>query len=332
MNLKQAFQISPEPWSESAKTFYSQFLQERESLVYAKHTDQVVIDFVADLKSRLLSLLGLSGTHQVAFIASSARELFAKISYQFAPERSAFIDTGYWSRVASEYSKHNADCSVVKLDHFDSKLYDFIHFCHLETISGFQYNDLLKLPKAEALLSCDMTGSFFSLDQDYSHCDIITAASGKQFGFPGMSVLILSHHAIARLQHYPGKDSLIYYFDRFPVTPPLMQILSLDWACKKIEKSGVDKFLAMREYAAAKFYRYIDVSKFWECSVPIARRSTHLAVFSAHAAYNNESAIELFKNHKANPGTLRVSFVWSYGHEKIETLCDYLEQCVERVV
>ena len=334
MDFSRAFQVAPEPWSYGTSDFYRELIENSDSILYSRHTDAKVREYVSLLEKKLLKLLGITETHRAAFVSSSAREMFTRITSQFKPQSAAYVNTGYWSKTACEYAYDRQKSKLIGLEQCNKRnVFDWLHFCHLETISGYQYDNLLQVEKRDALLSCDMTGSLFTLDQDYSDCDVIMAASGKQFGFPGMTIVLLSQRAQDRIAVYSGKDNLIQYLDTFPVTPPLFQIVGLNKLCDLVLANGTDYYMEKRNKAASTLYSYFDSSPYYRCEVPPEHRSIHMVVFSVvDDAFVDMNKLEIFKNHLVSPGTYRLSLVWSHCETEIAALCQYLDESIKEKV
>ena len=310
------------------------------SIATISHRSPVFIDILEELKLLLFSLLKLSDEHEILILQGGARAHFAQIPMNFLTENktAAFVETGYWSKIAKEYASYYGQVEVIASSEEDNykrlpnipEIYNktYIHLTSNNTIYGTQFHTL---PKTHCPLIVDMSSDILSIQRDFSKIDLAFACAQKNIGPAGFSVLIFKKDFLKKSnKHLPP----IYDYKNLSKnnsnysTPPVLNIyialLNMRWLSSI---GGVEKIEKINRQKAALLYDEIDRNTLFENNVELNNRSFMNVCFSAKnpemdkdfIIFCEKNNIVGIEGHKQSGG-LRASIYNAVTLEQVKTL------------
>jgi len=190
--------------------------------------------------------LNIPETHKVMLIQDDASMQFAAIPMNFLAGKSVanYLITGHWSEACIEdaevYCKVNKVCpsppkpicSITPLEkwHVDPKG-AYLHYCSNETGDGIMLYDFPYevLPENMPLI-CDMSSDLGSRQIDISKFGVIYAGVQKNFGCPGVTVLIIRKDLLDKSTVLPITPSA-YNYPLIQESDNEMYNTPVTWSC-----------------------------------------------------------------------------------------------------
>jgi phosphoserine aminotransferase len=252
-----------------------------------------------DATARIRRLLEIPPNFEIVFVAGGGTLQFSAIPFNFLGnyDRVDYLVTGTWSKKAYEECKrlNFPDVEVhlvspiaanpISLPVIDpTKLSSDAAYCYIclnETIQGIQF---AKLPDVPAPLVIDMSSEFLSRPiGEWEKIGCIFACAQKNFGEAGMTIVIIRKDLLERpLKPYcPVTLDLRVQVQAKSLysTPPSFPIYMANMIFKWVEKQGLGELAKVNQEKAAKLYKAIDQSAFFENPVSPDVRSVMNVTF-----------------------------------------------------
>lgn len=311
------------------------------SILEITHRSELFFAIRDELISLTKELLNVPDEFSVMYLQGGGRQHLAQIPMNFLSpnETVQFIDSGYWSSKAIEYTKKYGEVEVITssknenylsipkcaLENLNGK---YLQYCSNNTIYGTQF---AAFPKSNIPAVVDMSSEIFSRKIDFENVELIMACAQKNIGPAGLSLLIVKNDFLAIAnQELPAVFSYSNQAAKNSNynTPPVFQICaSLEMLRWVKAKGGVDFFEADTNQRANFLYNAIDKSELVENNIAAKDRSVMNIVFDAVNKKSEQVLNEKFANaqiksiggHKARGG-FRVSNYLAQSQETIELI------------
>jgi phosphoserine aminotransferase len=247
-----------------------------------------------DVNSRVRRLLAVPKNFEMIFVAGGASLQFSAIPFNLLGnyKNVDYLVTGTWSKKAYEECKRlnfpGVDVNLVgppiannpvdlpaPSEWVLSSDAAYCYLCLNETIQGLQFQ---KLPDVSAPLVVDMSSEFLSRPiTEWNKIGCVFACAQKNFGGAGMTIVIIRKDLLER----PLKPFCPVTLDfRVQVqakslynTPPTFPIYLANLIFKWVEKQGLADLAKVNQEKAAKLYKAIDMSPFFQNKVAKEARS-----------------------------------------------------------
>lgn len=283
------------------------------SVMEISHRHKRFVELVESSIDKVRQLLAIPKHYEVLYMSGPSRAQFSAVPLNLLGQKTkaAYIDTGFWSRMALKEGARYAEAIQVvssedaqylklpdcnSLTEIDSLAY--IHYCDNETINGVEFNADYAFP--DIVRAVDMTSNIFSKPINVKDYGVIYAGAQKNFGAAGVSLVIIREDLFEQacstvptfLNYQTMRETQSLYY-----TPTTFAIYLadkvFDWI---LNEGGVE---AMAQHAIQKsklLYDYIDVTDFYSNDVSTECRSRMNIPFRLKDETLNESFIEASEN------------------------------------
>lgn len=310
------------------------------------HRSETFFEILDELITLSKKILQVPDDFSILYLQGGGRLHFAQIPMNFLgpEEKSQFIDTGYWSNKAVEYSQYYGQTEVlasssaeaiqgipkVVTSNLDGR---YLQYCSNNTIQGTQFH---VLPSANIPVVVDMSSDIFSRPIDFSKVDLVLACAQKNFGPAGMSLIIIKNDFLATAKK---EIPAIFNYKNLAAknsnynTPPIFQLCaSLEMLHWIEEKGGIEVLEKETSERAALLYDAIDKSDLVRNHIQTEHRSKMNIVFDAESDSVSDILTRKFalanisgiKGHKARGG-YRVGNYIGQSLEAIRTITEIIE-------
>lgn len=260
------------------------------SVMEISHRSEPFREMQQVLIQNVRELLDLPAHYQVLLITNTARAQFSMIPMNLlkhAQEPVDYLVTGLWSELAAREAMKFADVNIVadgKIHEYcripDEKTWktnskaQYFFYCPNETVHGVEFPSI---PAVESTLVADMTSCLFTQPLDIEKFGVIFAGTQKNFGIPGLTLLIIREDLIGT--PLPATPTTFDYsvhreFESLYCTPNTIGVyttqLVLQWM---LREGGIETFAARHQARSQKLYDFIDQSEIYEAPVEPAARS-----------------------------------------------------------
>jgi len=316
------------------------------SLVEISHRSK---DFVAVMENaRLLAieLLGLEGKgYKALFLQGGASMEFLMVAYNLLETKAGYLNTGTWSDKSIKEAKLFGEIIEVassKEEKFNyipkgfniPKGLDYLHLTSNNTIFGTQ---VMKFPKTDAPLVCDMSSDIFSRQIDFSQFDLIYAGAQKNMGPAGTTLVIVKEDILGKVsrqipsmldyQVHISKDSM---FNTPAVFPVYVSMLTMEWLKNM---GGIAAIEEINDKKAQLLYSEIDLNPVFDGYAKKEDRSKMNATFNLtnealkepFEAMLQEAGINGLNGHRS-VGGYRASMYNALSLESVGTLVDVMSE------
>ena len=295
------------------------------SVMEMSHRGDAFMSIAAKATMDLRELLAIPDNYQVLFLQGGATGQFAAVPMNLLGDRDQadYINTGIWSKKAISEGRKFCRVNVAatseetgfntiplqqdwELDPFSA----YVHYTPNETIGGVEFHwipDTGDMP-----LVADMSSNILSRPVDVSKFGVIYAGAQKNIGPAGLTIVIVREDLLGHA--HPGTPSIFNYKiqaenDSMYNTPSsfcwYMAGLVFDWLKRR---GGLAMMAEINQRKAAKLYKVIDDSGFYENPVDPACRSWMNVPFTLH----NENLDKVFLKESAQAGLVALK-----GHRSV---------------
>ncbi len=268
-------EITKEKTAEAAMNFAGTGL----SVMEVSHRSKEFVAVMDEAQSLVKELLKVPEGYSVLFLQGGASLQFLMAPYNLMDKKSAYLNTGAWSKKAIPEAKFFGEVVVVASSananfNYIPKGYDvptdasYFHITTNNTIYGTQ---LHAEPKVDIPLIGDMSSDIFSRPIDVAKYDLIYAGAQKNLGPSGATLIIVKDEALGKIERqiptmlnykiHIDKDSMF----NTPATLPVFACLqTLRWlkengGIEAMEKTNIEK--------AGILYDEIDRNKMFKSTV-----------------------------------------------------------------
>lgn len=328
------------------------------SILEMSHRSSTFMDIMRQAEADLRELLGIPGNYEVLFMHGGAVGAMASVAMNLSlGQHVDYLLTGTWSlkaaREAAKYAKVNLlnsppdgkfnavpDLTKVHLQP-DAK---YVFYCDNETVDGIEYPETPVIDDASVPPVVDMTSNFLSRPVDVAKYGCIFAASQKNSGIAGVTVVIVRKDLIEPLAITPTvfNYNIVSREKCLQNTPPVFAVymcgLMLQWIKKK---GGLAAMSERCKSRSALIYDVIDSSDgFYSTHVHKNSRSRINIPFRVGGTAGEDCLEEKFlkdsqaagmiqlKGHHTTGG-IRASMYNSMTLEEVQTLVQFMQQFME---
>jgi phosphoserine aminotransferase len=302
------------------------------------------------LHDGLRAALRLTDTHELLLMPGGAQFQFALLPMNLAAGRPvAYIESGYWSRMAMEQARAVADVRVVASG-ASTRFTDlpvlgevpadaaYLHYCGNETIHGLQYAEP---PQADVPLVADLSSEILSRPYPIERLGVAYACAQKNLGIAGLTVLVIRRDL---LEGAPtGLPSMLDYrawaasssMQNTPCGAAWLAVVEmLAWLQRE---GGVEEMARRNAAKAAALYACLDRHECYLNPVAPRARSQMNAVFrladqEREADFLRQAAaagLVGLDGHRA-VGGMRVSMYNAVPMTAVTTLIEFLDDYAAR--
>lgn len=346
----------PEPVMREAQDRFRDFAGTGMSILETSHRSAPFMDMVARAESDLRGLLDLGDDYAVLFLQGGATLQFLMVALNLARpgQATAYVDTGHWSRKAIKLAREvrpvtvlasaadNEYTAVPEQAGWDSVPGDaaYLHFTGNETIDGLEFDFIPEVE--EAPLVADLSSTILSQPLPVRRFDLIYAGAQKNLGPAGLTLVILRHELLERIQHkvpsqldYRAQVAADSLFNTPPTLTWWMIGLQLAWLR---EEGGLEEMARRARKRADTVYGVIDQSGgFYTNRVePRSRSRTNIPFhgpgpeFDARFLDEAEAAgLYQLKGHRSRGG-LRASLYNAMPMAGVEALAEFMRDFARR--
>ena len=349
----RAFNFSPGPAAipdavlEEARDELLDYQDKGLSVMEMSHRSKEFVDIVEGAQADLRELLGIGDDYHVLFLQGGPTLHFAMVPSNLARpgETVDYIHTGSWGTKAIAEASKIAQVNVAassKATNFDRipprdawRLTPggaYVHIVSNETIGGVQFHDF---PDTPAPLVADMSSELLSRPIDVGRFGLIYAGAQKNIGPAGLVVVVVRRDLVGRAR--PETPSTLDYavqaehrsmFNTPPTFAIYLAALTLRWVKAQ---GGVARMAAINRRKAAKLYRAIDASGFFDAPVVARDRSIMNVPFTladpgldeAFLAGAEQRRLLNLKGHRS-VGGMRASLYNAVPEAAVDALIEYM--------
>ena len=240
------------------------------SLMEISHRSKQFVAVMDEAVQLFKELLKIPEGYSVIFVGGGASTQFAMIPFNLMKSKSAYLNTGAWSKKAIKEAKSFGEVDVVASSEDTTFNYipkgykipedaDYFHITTNNTIYGTEIKHDIDCPIP---LVADMSSDIFSRPIDISKYAIIYGGAQKNLAPAGVTFAIVRNDILGKVKHHIptmlnyqthiDKDSM---FNTPPVVPVYAALQTLKWLK---EKGGVEKMHEINIHKAGLLYGEID--------------------------------------------------------------------------
>lgn len=310
------------------------------SIMELSHRIPEVMAMTAQTSQDLRDLLHIPSNFKILFMQGGARTQFSAIPLNLLGENTdqktaSYLLTGHWSKQAmneaQRYAQLNTFSDPSQIQQIPNAGY--LHCTDNETIDGVE---LPQLPDSNIPLVIDASSSILSKPIDFKKVGLVYAATQKNMGIAGLTVVIVREDFIGHA--HPLTPTMLNYkammeFDSMVNTPPVfcwyVTGLVLKWVKSQGGISAIEKQVAEK---ASLLYEAIDNSDYYRNQVDPMYRSKMNIPFNLPSMELEQTFLKeaeganLFylKGHKVLGG-IRASIYNAMPLEGVKALVDFMK-------
>lgn len=318
------------------------------SVMEISHRSPYFMELAAKSEATLRDVMSIPANYRVLFMPAGAQLQFSGIPLNMMAGKATadYMLTGLWSQLAYEEGCHYGDMNIVCCGEADGYVdipsqdswslnpdAAYCLYCDNETVHGIEFDDV---PVTETPLVCDMSSNFLTRPVDIEKFGLIFACTQKNFGPPGLAVVIIRDDLLVRTPHKLTPKIMNYQLqntrESMINTPPTfnwyMAGLVFEWV--KAQGGVVEMDKRARERSSL-LYTYVDSTDFYNCPIQPANRSRINVVFDLKnpdlqdefLKQAEASGLLFLKGHKRRGG-LRASMYNAMPLEGVEALLAFM--------
>ncbi|QIA07246.1 3-phosphoserine/phosphohydroxythreonine transaminase [Draconibacterium halophilum] len=248
------------------------------SVMEVSHRSKEFVAVMDEAVALVKKLLKVPEGYSVLFLQGGASTQFLMAPYNLMDKKSAYLNTGAWSKKAIKEAKFFGE--IVEVASSADTIYNYIpkgyevpsdasyfHYTSNNTIYGTQ----IPTPDVDVPLVADMSSDIFSRPIDVSKYDLIYAGAQKNLGPSGATLVIVKDDALGKVDR-PIPTMLDYsthikagsMFNTPSTLPVFACLQTLIWLK---ENGGVEAMEQTNIEKAKVLYDEIDRNKLFQCTV-----------------------------------------------------------------
>ena len=272
--------ILPEVTKEKTAEATMNFAGTGLSVMEVSHRSKEFVAVMDEAQALVKELLKVPEGYSVLFLQGGASHQFLMAPYNLMGKKSAYLNTGVWSKKAIKEAKFFGEVVEVASSadanyNYIPKAYDvpadasYLHITTNNTIYGTQ---LSSEPQVNIPLIGDMSSDIFSRPLDVSKYDLIYAGAQKNLGPSGATLVIVKNEALNKMDR-PIPTILNYethiksgsMFNTPSTLPVFACLQTLRWlkengGIEAMEKTNIEK--------AKVLYDELDRNKVFMANIP----------------------------------------------------------------
>ncbi len=272
--------ILPEITKEKTAEAIMNFADTGLSVMEVSHRSKEFVAVMDEAQALVKELLKVPDGYSVLFIQGGASLQFLMAPFNLMNKKSAYLNTGAWSKKAIKEAKFFGE--VVEVASSADANYNYIpksyhvpadaSYLHITTNNTIYGTQLSTMPEVDIPLIGDMSSDIFSRPVDVTKFDVIYAGAQKNLGPAGTTLIIVKNDALNKLER-PIPTLLNYqtHIDKgsmfnTPATLPVFASLqTLRWLK---ENGGIDAMEKTNIEKAGILYDELDRNKLFTSTVP----------------------------------------------------------------
>lgn len=360
MHSERCINFSPGPAGlplsvlEKAHAEWFNWQQQGASIIELSHRHPAFITFAEQTEAKLRTLLNIPDNMRIIMMQGGARMQYAMLplNCRDGDKPMAYVDSGLWSHKAWQEAETIGQIKVIGRDsnyhqlpqfepHELEQPLSYVHYVTNETVHGLAFHQPPIVP-TDVQLIADMTSDLLTKPIDASQFDCIYAATQKNLGVSGLTVVIIKDSLIARA---PSDIPQVWQYRSHAQAQSLWLTpntfgwyifgLMLDW----IEENGGLAAQAQRNQRKAEtLYQVIDQYDCYQNPVNKNCRSTINAVFRLPSEALEQTFLEQseaagmlgLKGHFA-VGGLRASLYNAVSQADVDRLAEFMCEFAEKL-
>ncbi len=240
------------------------------SLMEISHRSKQFVAVMDEAVQLFKELLKIPEGYSVVFVGGGASTQFAMVPFNLMKKKSAYLNTGAWSKKAIKEAKAFGEVDVVASSEDTTFNYipkgykipkdaDYFHITTNNTIYGTEIKHDIDSPIP---LVADMSSDIFSRPIDISKYAIIYGGAQKNLAPAGVTFAIVRNDILGQVEHHIptmlnyqthiDKDSM---FNTPPVVPVYAALQTLQWLKAQ---GGIEKMHEKNLHKAGLLYDEID--------------------------------------------------------------------------
>jgi phosphoserine aminotransferase len=240
------------------------------SLMEVSHRSKEFVAVMDEATQLFKELLNIPEGYSVIFVGGGASTQFAMVPFNLMKSKSAYLNTGAWSKKAIKEAKYMGEVDVVASSEDTTFNYipkgytipkdaDYFHITTNNTIYGTEIKHDIDCPIP---LVADMSSDIFSRPIDVSKYAVIYGGAQKNLAPAGVTFVIVRDDILGHVDHHIPtmlnykthieKDSM---FNTPPVVPVYSALQTLKWLKSM---GGVEKMNEINVHKAGLLYSEID--------------------------------------------------------------------------
>ncbi len=240
------------------------------SLMEISHRSKQFVAVMDEAVQLFKELLKIPEGYSVVFVGGGASTQFAMVPFNLMKKKSAYLNTGAWSKKAIKEAKAFGEVDVVASSEDTTFNYipkgykipkdaDYFHITTNNTIYGTEIKHDIDSPIP---LVADMSSDIFSRPIDISKYAIIYGGAQKNLAPAGVTFAIVRNDILGQVEHHIptmlnyqthiDKDSM---FNTPPVVPVYAALQTLQWLKAQ---GGIEKMHEKNLHKAELLYDEID--------------------------------------------------------------------------
>ena len=316
------------------------------SVMEISHRSPAYSAIEASARALLRKLLGLSEDWHILFFGGVASLQFHQVALNFLPQDGTadYLVTGTWSKKAFKEAAFLGAARKAASSEDDNFTYipdpaswdldpeaAYFHFTSNNTVYGTQVH---QEPDVAVPLVCDASSDFLSRHLDLDRYGLIYAGAQKNIGPAGVTVVLVKEAFLQqRTQPLPTMlDYGTHAAKRFN-TPPVFPIYMVEKVLRWLDGlGGIDAIGRINDEKAARLYRRIDASAFYQGTANVGSRSKMNVTFrlpnealeAQFIAEAKEHGLVALKGHRS-VGGIRASIYNACPPEAVDALIAFMD-------
>lgn len=249
------------------------------SVMEVSHRSKEFVAVMDEAVALVKELLKVPEGYSVLFLQGGASTQFLMAPYNLMDKKSAYLNTGAWSKKAIKEAKFfgevvevassaDANFNFIPKDYEVPTDASYLHYTSNNTIFGTRVD----APDVNIPLVADMSSDIFSRPIDISKYDLIYAGAQKNLGPSGATLIIVKDEALGKIDR-PIPTMLDYrthinagsMFNTPATLPVFASLQTLKWLK---ELGGVEAIEKINIEKAGMLYDEIDRNKLFQSTVP----------------------------------------------------------------
>lgn len=273
-NFSAGPSILPEFTKEKTAEAVMNFAGTGLSVMEVSHRGKEFIAVMEEAMALVKELLQVPEGYSVLFLQGGASLQFLMAPYNLMGKKSAYLNTGVWSKKAMKEAKFfgevvevassaDANFNYVPKSFAVPSDASYLHYTSNNTIFGTRVD----APNTNIPLIADMSSDIFSRPIDVAKHDLIYAGAQKNLGPSGATLVIVKNEALGKVDR-PIPTMLDYrvhiegesMFNTPSTLPVFSSLMTLRWLK---ELGGVEAIEKVNKQKAAILYDEIDRNKYF---------------------------------------------------------------------
>lgn len=297
----------PDAVNQRLKSLIEKRLITGHSVLEDSHRSQAFSEIHLQIEALIRRILNVPKHYIILLLPGGARTQSAAIPMNFihTGTQPIYIETGIWSTLASQEAMRYGDIlrktTNDELNTENSKDCAYYHYVDNETIDGFYWSELPTLQHRRVV--CDMTSSLFAYPPQFDQVGLIYAASQKNLGLPGMTLIMVDSDWLLEAQPLSITPSVLNYRLQYQSNSLLNTPTNISWITglfmlEWIEsQGGLTTLIEHTELKSNTLYEFLDASDFYQARVQGKRRSKVNIIFETPSTQLDESCVDFLESH-----------------------------------